>query len=461
MSKGIDRRTFLKQGLFAAGGLALSGCMALPSREREPRGVAACERLNIAGVGCGGKGASDIKATSRGQNVVALCDVDEHRLGEAAKLYPGAKTYTDWRKLLEQKDIDALTISTPDHMHAPIALAAMELGKHVYVQKPLTLTVLEARQLALAAKKYDVVTQMGNQGHSSSGLRSVVKTLQDGVIGRVKEAHVWTDRPIWPQGIERPKGAETPPSYLHWDGWLGVAPYRPYVGKVDDKPGCPYHPFRWRGYLDFGTGALGDMGCHLVDPTVWGLALGPALRVWSDGPAPNSETYPTWEIIHCEFAPTPYTAPGFTMTWYDGGKRPPREMIPLPETEMKDGKPEPVKITTNGTLYIGERGVILCSHGGPPQLLPKEQWRDYRPPVVPGDDHYQQWVRACKGICAITGGFDYSGPLTETVPLGTIAVRFPGKKLEWNSKDLKFTNEPLANAFVHHRYREGWQLKGL
>jgi hypothetical protein len=191
------------------------------------------------------------------------------------------------------------------------------------------------------------------------------------------------------------------------------------------------------------------------------LALGPPLRVWSEGPAPNGESWPSWEIIRYEFAPTPYITPDFRMTWYDGGKMPPREMIPLPETEMKDGKPEPVKITKNGTLYIGEKGVILASHGSPPQLLPKEQFKDYHVPVVAGDDHYQQWVRACKGVCKATGDFDYSGPLTETVLLGTIAVRFPGKKLEWNSTWMRFPNAPEANRFVHNPYRKGWAVRGL
>ncbi len=447
MAQRTTRRTFLTSA--AAVGAALP--FAAPAILRGSPN----EKLNIAAVGVGGKGRGDIASTSKGQNVVAICDVDERTLSQAKQTYPGAKTYTDWRKLLEQKDIDAVTVSTPDHMHAPIAMSAMQLGKHVYVQKPLAHTIYEARQMTEAAKKYGVVSQMGNQGHSGSGYRTVVRFIQDGVIGKVREAHTWSDRPIWPQGIPRPEKSDPVPSWLKWDLWLGVAPQRPYVGPQPDskRNRGVYNPFNWRGWLDFGVGALGDMGCHIIDPVVWSLELGAPLRVWSDGPAPNGETYPKWETIHFEFAKTPYTA-GDTvrMTWYDGGKQPSPELAPLPEGQ---------KLPSNGSLYIGENGTILCPHGGSPQLLPVEKLAAVKLQTVPGDDHYMQWTNACKGEGKATSSFDYSGPLTETVLLGTVAIRFPGQKLQWNSQAMTFPEHPQANQWVRSTYRQGWEVRGL
>jgi len=228
-------------------------------------------------------------ATSAGHNVVAICDIDEKRLARAAAKFPKAKRYTDWRKLLEQKGIDAVTVSTPDHTHAPVSMAAMSLGKHVYTQKPLTHSVYEARKLTDAAKKYGVVTQMGIQHHSNKFFKTAVKLIQDDVIGKVSEGYVWTDRPgrFWTQGMDRPPGKQTPPDHIHWDQWLGVAPSRPYVAGA-------YHPFKWRGFWDFGTGALGDMGCHGIDPVASAVELGPAKTIWSEGPRPNAETGPPW-----------------------------------------------------------------------------------------------------------------------------------------------------------------------
>jgi len=442
-----SRRSFLKQA--AIGGVTAPLVMTSLAHG------AASDRLNIAAVGVGGKGRGDIESTSVGQNVVAICDVDERTLGDAEKKYPDAKVYTDWRKMLEQKDIDAVTVSTPDHMHAPVAVSAIQLGKHVYVQKPLAHTVFEARQMRLLAKKYGVVTQMGNQGHSGKGYLTLVKLIQDGAVGKVKEAHAWSDRPIWPQGIERPADSDPVPEHLHWDLWLGVAKARPFVGpQPNSKRGRGlYHPFNWRGWLDFGVGALGDMGCHIIDPVVWSLELGPPTRVWSDGPAPNSETYPDWGIIRFEFPQTKYTTgENVQMTWYDGGKLPSRNLAPLAENE---------NLPKNGCMLIGEKGVLLCKHGGEPALLPEKDFGDYKLETVEGDDHYMQWTNACKGTGAATSHFDYAGPLTETVLLGTIAIRFPEEKLNWDSKALKFKNNDAATRFVHHDYREGWKIDAL
>lgn len=442
MPRSTTRRTFLK-----ASAASLVAPYFVPARA-----FGANDRLNVAAVGVGGKGRSDIANAARGQNVVAICDVDERTLAKAAKTYAGAKTYHDWRVMLEQKNIDAITVSTPDHMHAPVAVSAMQLGKHVYVQKPVAHTIYETRQMRKLATEQKVATQMGNQHHSGTGYLTLVELIRSGAIGKVKEAHTWSDRPIWPQGIERPKPTGKAPDYLHWDLWLGVAKKRPYAGNRKRGRG-PYHPFNWRGWLDFGVGALGDMGCHIIDPVVWSCELAPALRVWSDGPAPNGETFPKWGIIHYEFAGTQYTA-GDTMqvTWYDGGKRPPSELAPLPA-----GKSLP----SNGSLFVGEKGVLLCPHGGRPMLLPHENFSDRKIDPVKGKGHTAQWIDACKGTGTPTSNFDYSGPLTETVLLGTIAIRFPGQKLQWDSSSLTVTNVKEANQFVHHGYRRGWEVKGL
>ena len=416
------------------------------------------DRLNIAAVGVGGKGRGDIASTSVGQNVVAICDVDERTLSTAEETYPDAKVYTDWRKLLEQKDIDAVTVSTPDHMHAPIAVSAMELGKHVYVQKPMAHTVYEARQMRLLAKEKGVVTQMGNQGHSSSAYRTLVYLIQSGAIGKVKEAHAWSNRPIWPQGISRPQRSDKVPAHLHWDLWLGVAAARPYVGPSEDsKRGRGlYHPFNWRGWLDFGVGALGDMGCHIIDPVVWSCELGSPTRIWSEGPAPNNDTFPEWGTIRYEFGGTKHTAgTTFPMTWYDGGKKPPAELAQLPTGRS---------LPDNGSLFVGEKGVLLCAHGGRrgfPELFPADAYAAYKLEAIEGSDHYLQWANACKGTDKATSHFDYAGPLTETVLLGTIAIRYPGQKLQWDAESLQVSNHAEASEFVRKGYRQGWEVKRL
>ncbi|NJN05158.1 MAG: Gfo/Idh/MocA family oxidoreductase [Rhodobacteraceae bacterium] len=453
MSNHTSRRTFLYTTTLGASGAWLVGCQSIDAPRA--RRVSPNEKLHIAGVGVGGKGAGDVSSTAVNNHVVALCDVDDNTLSGSLAKYPGAKTYNDWRRMLEQKDIDAVTVSTPDHMHAPVAMAAMQLGKHVYVQKPMSHTIYEARQLTAAARRHGVVSQMGNQNHSGPGYRTVVKAVQNGVIGKVKEAHAWSNRPIWPQGQTRPTGNDPAPKHLHWDLWLGVAPYRPFVDGKDDGKGKrargPYHPFNWRGYLDWGVGALGDMGCHIIDPVFWSLGLAAPARVWSEGPVTNGETFPEWEIIRYEFPATRYTAGnGVTMTWHDGGKRPADALFPGVEK---------AKIPTNGCLFIGEKATLLCEHGRTPVLLGDAAGTTLE--AVPGDDHYQQWANACKGNGVATGSFDYSGPLTETVLLGTIAVRYPNQKLDWDSSKLKITNVAGANQFVHKKYRAGWEVKGL
>jgi predicted dehydrogenase len=418
---------------------------------------------DIAAVGVGGKGWSDITETSKdgAANVVAFCDVDNAGtprdgkgrnrggFGGAAEKWPGAKRYTDWREMLDKegKRLNGVTVSTPDHMHAPVTMTAMQMGIATYTQKPLTRTVYEARQLTLAARKAKTVTQMGNQGHSGVPYRTVVRLIQDGAIGKVKEAHTWSNRPTWPtHGIDRPEGSSPIPANLNWDLWLGVAPERPYVEKV-------YHPFAWRGWFDFGAGALGDMGCHIIDPVYWSLELTAPAKVWYDGPTPKPETFPKSETIHYEFPGTKYTAGNtIRVLWYDGGLLPPAELAPLPDSE---------KLPDNGCLFIGEKGVLLCRHGGFPQLLPQEKYKDYAIPKLEEIDHYLQWTNAIRGEGKTTSHLDYAGPLTETVLLGTIACRCPGEQLAWDSTNLRFTNSPKANDLVRQPYRKGWEVKGL
>jgi len=444
------RRTFLKQ-------VAVAGAAAPIILPRGARGAPANEQVQVACVGVGGKGWSDAGGAAKQENarIVAFADVDtgsSSRRGgfaKAAKTWPDAKRFTDWRQMLDamHSDIDALTVSTPDHMHAPITMTALSRGIACYTQKPLTRTIYEARRLAQAAAKANVATQMGNQHHNSVAYRLLVHYVQEGAIGKVRQAHAWSNRPIWPQGIERPSGSDPVPDGLAWDLWLGVAPERPYKKDV-------YHPFKWRGWYDFGAGALGDMGCHIIDPVVWSLDLGPALCVHYDGPTPMPETFPKQETLTYRFKGTRYTAGDeIVVKWYDGGRLPPADLAPLPEG-MK-GLPK------NGTLFVGTKGVLLCEHGGGPMLLPRQQYRDYEKPKLPAIDHYGQWIAAVRGEGETTSSFAYAGPLTETVLLGVVASRVPGQTLEWDAENLRFTNSAKATAYVKEEYRKGWEVEGL
>ena len=410
-------------------------------------------RLNIASIGVGGMGGSDIGSLSNGPiNMVGLCDVQEGNLAKAADRFPGAKTFNDFRKLLDtlDKQIDAVSVSTPDHMHAPITMSAIHRGKHVYCQKPMTHSLYEARQIAAAAKKANVVTQMGIQIHSSIEYRMATELIQAGAIGKIKEVHSWSDRPGWPQGGNRPKGSDPVPKNLHWDLWLGVAAERPFVAGV-------YVPFKWRGFLDFGCGALGDMGCHIIDPPFTALALTSPISVTTEGPGCTADMFPTWETIRYEFPGTKYTANKTVMlTWYDGNRpganRPAESLVPL-------GKDR--HLPDNGSIFIGEDGCMLLPHIGGPQLLPREKFLSYKRPKLKGHDHYVQWVNACLGKDKASANFDFSGPLTETVLLGVLAGRFPGKRLEWDAPNLRVSNLPEANEHVRVAYRKGWEVQGL
>ena len=429
-----NRRSFIKQAAAAGIGTAFLGSGSQGQRR------SAMEAVNIAAVGCGGKGASDLAETARNNNVVAVCDVDETRLAAASKRYPKAKIYTDWRKLLEQTDIDAVTISTPDHMHAPVTLAAMERQKHVYTQKPLTNTVSEARSLTEAAEKHGVITQMGIQHHSSGRIKNAVALVQSGVAGKIKEVHAWTDRPgnFWKQGLKRPNHSDPVPKALHWDLWLGVAPQRPYVQGL-------YHPFHWRGWWDFGTGALGDMGCHLLDPVFSALKLGPPKTVMADGPQPDPDSGPEWCQVTYTFGQTAYTTGDCQVVWYEAGRQPPRELIQAPEDWPG---------TANGVLFVGEQGNVFVGFPEAAELFPKSDFANHAMPDLQDENHYQQWTEAIKGNGTTSCPFSYAGPMTEAVLLGNVAFR-SGQKLHWDSQKLSTGNEK-ANRLIEREYRKGW-----
>jgi len=433
------RRDFLRQAATAG--------VAMPLLQRQSlRAAAANGSLNLACVGVGGKGWSDMRETSVGQNVVAICDVDQSRLAKAAHAFPKARTYTDWRKLLEQKDIDAVTISTPDHMHAPVTMAAITRGKHVYTQKPLTHDVVEARRLAEAAQRHGVVTQMGIQGHASARLKNAVQLVRDGVIGKVREVHTWTDRPgsFWKQGLDRPNHSDPVPTSLHWDLWLGTAPARPFVKGV-------YHPFRWRGWWDFGTGALGDMGCHLMDPVFTALELTAPTTVRAEGPPPHPESGPLWCQVEYDFPGTDYTTDHLKLVWYEAGRQPPRERIMAPK-QWPGSK--------NGVLFVGERGNVFTGFPDRTMLFPVGEFAKTKMPQNEEGNHYTEWTGAILGRGRTACPFSYAGPLTEAVLLGNVAFRF-GKMLHWDAPKLAVTNGPTADRLLKRAYRTGWEVPGL
>jgi predicted dehydrogenase len=406
--------------------------------------TAPSEKLNIAGIGVGGQGGADINEMQT-ENIVALCDVDWAHAGGIFQKYPNAKKHKDYRKML-----DAVVVGTPDHLHAFASMAAIKLGKHVYCEKPLTHSVWEARKLAEAAREHKVATQMGNQGQASEDTRRLCELVWAGVIGPVREAHIWTDRPsnglfneYWPQGVTRPKDTPPVPETLDWDLWLGPAPSRPY------NPA--YLPFKWRGWWDFGTGALGDIGCHAFDPVFRALKLGPAIDVQASSSRVNNETFPLASMVTYHF-PARGDMPPLKLTWYDGGLRPPR-----PEELEEDQL-----MGDNGRLLVGDNGKILGS-----RIIREARRRETAdvPKTLPRSiGHYKEWIEACKGGKPGGSNFDWAGPLAETVLLGNVALRLQlrqeltRKKLLWDSQAFKFTNSDDADKFLRREYREGWSL---
>ena len=438
----ITRRLFLKK---AAGAVAIP--LFLPSLSRAGE---VSKKLAHGSIGVGGMGWNDLNSiyNSGKVEIAVLCDVDANNLKKAAEKFPQARQYRDWREMLEKEGdkIDSINVTVPDHMHAPIAMTGLHKGKHVYCQKPLTHEVYEARQLRSAAQQAGVVTQMGIQIHAHIAYRMAAQMLGEGAIGKVKEWHSWVGAEGWPGVLERPAGADPVPDYLNWDNWVGVAPFRPYKEKI-------YHPFRWRGWKDFGCGALGDFLCHIFDPIFMGLGIKEVLSVQAEKQKVYAETWPQSSILHYEFRGTKLTA-GKTIkaTWYDGGKMPGREVAPMPADR---------NLPKNGSAIIGEEGVMVLPHWAGPQLYPLEKFKGYPRPKLEVVDHYHQWVGACLGEGKASANFDYAVPLTEAALLGTIAIRLSGKKLEWDAKKMQFVNTPKANQYLRRKYRRGWEVERL
>ncbi|MFT5468997.1 MAG: putative dehydrogenase [Verrucomicrobiales bacterium] len=438
-----SRRKFIR-----GAGAAAAGFQIIPSRllAQGPS-----TQVNVAAIGAGGRAEADIAGVvGAGANIVSLCDVDVNRSMKKREQFPQAKFYTDWREMLEKEadNIDAVTVATPDHTHAVAAMAAIKLGKHVYVEKPLTRTISEARALKEAAAEAGVCTQMGNQGHAANGARLTNEWIQSGSIGEVTEVHTRTNRPIWPQGMMRPEPSE-PPESLNWDLWLGPVPFKPY--------GKDIAPFKWRGFLDYGTGALGDMGAHILDHPVWALGLDvptsiEAVRVNRNVPGSEKDTHPnSCELVY--HFPAKGDRPAVKLVWYDG-----KFEIPTNE-RMKGGAKPP----GNGCVYYGKDHVMQHgSHGGNPSIMSKNAGDHVKPEQTmersPG--HHKEWVEAIKANdpSMAKSNFDYAAPLTELMLLGVIAsVIGEGTKLTWDPETMK-TGNADADKLVHHVYRDGWSL---
>lgn len=385
-------------------------------------------------------GANDVGQMSQ-ENIVALCDVDWRHAADTFKKHPNVKKYKDFRKMLdaEDKNIDAVTVSTPDNIHAVAAMRAIKMGKHVYCQKPLCHDVFEVRQLTEAAREHKVMTQMGIQLHAESCVRLVAEMIKSGAIGKVRRVDIWSGK-NWGGGF-RPAESEPVPETLDWDLWLGPAPWRPY--------NHIYLPANWRKWWDFGTGTLGDMGCHIIDPVFWALDLGYPTSVEAQPDKFTDEGYPTATTVKWEF-PARGDLPPVTVTWNDGDRRPERP------SELEEGR----NLPGQGGLYYGEKGTILAPHGSNPSLIPYSKMKEYKMPepfLGRGINHYQDWIQACKGGPKPLANFDYAGPLSETILFGNVAARV-GKKLYWDGPSLKIKNVAHADKYLRREYREGWKL---
>jgi predicted dehydrogenase len=448
MSHQTTRRDFVKQTA------ALGTAWWVGSQTSFALSKSPLEKINFACIGVDGKGSSDSNSAGGAGNIVALCDIDDARMARKAAAFSSAKKYNDYRIMFDEMGdkIDAVTVSTPDHSHAAASMMALNMKKHCFTQKPLTWSIYEARLLRETAKKMGVCTQMGNQGTAENRLRTDVEIVRSGAIGNVTEVHVWTNRPVWPQGTGRPSGSDPIPKTLHWDLFLGPAPERPYVANV-------YHPFKWRGWLDFGTGALGDMACHTMNMPVMALDLfEPTSVVAETSGIVENESYPKYSVITYEF-PQRGELPPCKMVWYDGGKRPPESL----------GMGE-IKLPGRGSVLVGDKGTLV-SHGDyagqKTDLLPGKKFADFENPeqtlprATGNDAHFKEFAAAilAEKPEAAMSNFDYAGRLTETVLLGNLSLRAGGKKVEWDSENLKATNfddqTPLA---IQREYREGWTL---
>ncbi len=431
MQSQLSRREFLMSAALGGAGMLILG------NNRSAWTFEANEKLDIGIIGVAGRGRANTDEVLS-ENIVALCDVDDNCLRVGARRFPKAKTYTDWREMLGQKDIDAVVVSTTDHTHAPASVMAMKSGMHVYCEKPLAHSVHEARVMQETYLKSKVSTQMGTQIHAGDNYRRVVELIQSGAIGPVREVHVWCGREG--PSPERPKEEQPVPEHLHWDLWLGPAPWRPYHSSY--LPGCMTWEQRW----DFGNGCLGDMGSHLIDLPFWALKLRDPLTVAAEGSHLSAESYPHWLIVHWEH-PARGKMPPLKLHWYDGIQRP------------KSPPGHDLKEWGIGALFVGDKGMLLADYDRR-ILLPEADFKDFKPPepwIPPSPGHYREWILGCKTGSPTLCNFDYSGKLIEHNLLGTVAFRV-GKKLEWDAKNLKAKNCPEADGYVRSKYREGWTL---
>ena len=431
MASGMNRRTFLKTSAAAGFGVWVS------SRANAQESKSPAEKLHIAVIGVQGRGKDNLKGVMK-ENIVALCDIDEKNLAGIVKEFKDldpAQRYADWRKMLEQKDIDAVVVATPDHVHAHATIAAMQLGKHVYCEKPLTHSVWECRKVMEIAKRQKVATQMGTQIHAEENYRRVVELLQAGAIGTVRRIHVWVGGSFAPG--DRPTETPPVPPNINWDLWIGPAPMRPYHPK--------YMPFAWRGWWDFGGGKLSDMACHHMDLSHWAYNLRYPHTIESEGPPVHPESCPKWQIVHFHYA-AEGDRPPIQLTWYHGDKKPPEFAEKnLPKWD-------------DGSLFVGDKGMLLANYGGH-KLWPEEDFKDYqRPPrTIPKSiGHHNEWIKACKDGSPTTCNFQYSGALAETVLLGNVAYR-SWKKISWNPQ-TGTTGDTEADQFLKREYRKGWEL---
>jgi predicted dehydrogenase len=446
MASPTTRRDFLKTTAAASAGFWVAGQDDISAQQQPPVQAAAGERVNVAAIGAGGRGADDIRGVlATGQaNLVALCDVDDARAAPTYRQHPSVPRWYDFRAMLErQRDIDAVIVATPDHMHCHAAVMAMRLGKHVYCEKPLTHDIWEARKMKEVAQTARVATQMGNQGTAGNDFRRAVEVVQSGALGDVREVHIWTNRPIWPQNINRPTGTPEVPTTLDWDRWLGPAPQRPY--------NAAYLPFNWRGWWDFGTGAIGDMACHTMNLPFMALKLGYPTSVVAELTTPlNSETAPEGAKVTYEF-PQRGNLPALTLYWYER-RRPPEALLM--------GQ----RFTNSGSIMVGSAGSMLTTddYGARNTLLPVNQFQGFQnpQPTLPrSPGHYREWIDAIRGGRPAMSNFvDYAALLAEVALLGNLAMRMNGQRVVWNAETMTAVDLPAANPFIHREYRRGWDL---
>ncbi len=442
MSRRTNRRNFIKTsaaigaGFWAAGGVS------------PKKSISALEEIRFACVGVGGKGSSDSSDANKNGKVVAMADVDDQTLNGKKKEFKDAKTFNDYRKMFEElgDNFDAVTVSTPDHSHAGAAVMAMRMGKHAFCQKPLTHSIYESRLMGDIAREKKLTTQMGNQGTALTCLRKSAALIKGGVVGKVKEVHVWTNRPVWPQGGVKPK-YQKPPEHVKWDLWIGPAKMREYSPEI--------HPFKWRGYWDFGTGALGDMACHTANMAVMALQLFDPVSVEADSAGiVENETFPSSSTITFEFPERKDVdgnmLPACTLKWYDGGNKPPAELL--------QGQQQ----ASSGSLLVGDKGTLYSpnDYGAKFVLLPEEDFADFKKPepsLPRSIGHYKEFAEGCRGGSMPMSNFDYAGRLTETILLGNVAMR-ANEKIEWDAKNMHVKNVPSANQYISREYREGWWI---